>query len=331
MNVSILGVGRYLPQKVVSAESLDKKLSLKPGTVFKHQRIATRRFALDEHEETSSRMAALATKAALKHANLNSNDLDTIIAVSVLPERPMPTNSALINKHLELGQSDVTCFDINASCLGFIQGLQVASALIETGQARNVALVASEVASKGLNWEDVGTCTLIGDGAAAAILGPTPTNHSSKLLGCKLQAFSEGIEYCKISAGGSKWNIVTPPKDNRDYLFHMDGRKVLKLAMKVLPTFLSDFLEDLCVSIEDIDIIIPHQASAIGLASFLKNLNLPSEKMVSIVEVYGNQVSVSLPHALFVGITSERLVRGQTALLVGTGAGLSCGAALLRY
>ncbi len=328
MQIKIYGTGHYLPTKVVSSYDLDEKLNLTKGTSFRINKVSRRYFACEE--ETSTKMAIYALKEALTRAHIFENELDLIIAVSVVPEQPMPTNAVLI--HRGLGSTKpMICFDINASCLGFLQAMQVASSYIAGGICKYAAVVASEVSSKGLNWDDLNTCTLFGDGAAATIIGPSDNIGKSEFINFNFETYSEGAELCRIGAGGTRWNIITPPRAHNDYLFSMDSSRLMRLVAAKLPTFINQFFTKEAIPLKEVDCVIPHQASHIGLKYLRKALNIPANKIVDILETHGNMVTVSLPLALHHAILSEKLLRGHTALLIGTGAGLTCGGLLLRF
>lgn len=328
MKIRILGTGAYVPQQVVDAETLDVRLNLPPGTSYGKNQVRNRYFA--NPEETSVSMGTAAVREALSRAGMAAGDLDVIIGVSAVPHQHMPTNAAFI--HRELGvDRPIVCFDVNASCLGFLQALQVASSLISSGQARYVAIVAVEVTNKGLDWNDLDTCTLFGAGAAAAVVGASGAGESSEILGFRFETFSEGAEFCQIAAGGSRWNVTTPPPSPEAYLFNMKTSPVLRLVMARVPEFKERLYSGLKLDWKDIKCMVPHQASRVTLKLFARHLEVPEGKMVDILETYGNQVSASLPTALHMAIKSERLVRGDKALLFGAGAGILFGAALMRY
>jgi 3-oxoacyl-[acyl-carrier-protein] synthase-3 len=238
----------------------------------------------------------------------------------------MPSTAILIHRRLGARANGVTCFDINASCAGFLKGMEIASAGIHSGLFRHVAVVAAELSSKGLRWDDLDTCTLFGDGAAAAILGPAQEGEG--ILAIRNATYSEGADLSVMLAGGSRLNMRTPPEDPDDYLFAMNGRALLRLIQTHFPPFLEEMLAD------GVDVIIPHQASAVGLGFLRKQLARrpgPAPVVIDILSETGNQVSVSVPTALHRAIATGQLRRGQRALLVSTAAGVSFSAILLRY
>jgi 3-oxoacyl-[acyl-carrier-protein] synthase-3 len=326
--VGILGTGSILPALKVTAGDLDQRLGVREGTSLARNGIRTRHFA--NEDETTSAMSTQAICRALAAAGLQAQDLDAILFSGVMSEQPMPSTATLIHRRLNGRMDGVSCFDINASCAGFLKGFEIAASGIQAGLWRYVAVVSAELASKGLNWDDLDTCTLFGDGAGAAILGSTPTDRSSAILAMRSATLSEGSDFCVMRAGGSRFNMRTPPADPIDYLFSMNGRSLLRLIQKHLPSFLDKLLED----IGDVDLIVPHQASAVGLAFLRKHLaELPGKPIpfVDMLSETGNQVSASIPIALDRVVRQGLLQRGQTALLLGTAAGVSLNGIAIRY
>jgi 3-oxoacyl-[acyl-carrier-protein] synthase-3 len=323
LSVRVLGTGAYLPACRVTSEDLDFRLGLKPGTTLARNGVHTRYFA-GEHE-TASCMSVRAIQQALDASGMSADKLDAIIFSGIMPEQPMPSTAVLIHRRLCPGHAASVCFDINASCTGFLKGFEIAANAIHTGMWRNVAVVATEIASKGLNWKDPDTCTLFGDGSGAAILGPG--HDSSGIIVSRSAMISEGAELCTMRAGGSRFNMRTPPKDEIDYLFTMNGRSLLRLIRRELPPFYEALLAE---AGGDIALIVPHQASAVGLEYFRRTLarEIP---MVEILPECGNQVSASLPIALDHAIRSGRMQRGDKTMLLGTAAGLAMSGLVLRY
>lgn len=327
--VRILGSGVHEPSVLMTSTELDERYERPAGTTQARSGVASRRWA--GPDESSSRMAAGALRAAAEAAGTDLSDLDALIVSSVLPEQPMPTTSVLALRELGLAGGRTEAFDINASCIGFLTALQVATVGIAAGRWDRVAVAATELASKGLNHAEVESSALFGDGAAAIVVGRSEPEDASSVLALRFATWPEGSDHCRIDAGGTRWNAVTPPPDPTAYLFRMDGRALLRQVAVHLPAFLEGLREDSGPALDEVDVVVPHQASGVGLRYLRQRTGLPPEAVVDIIGDHGNQVSASLPTALHHAISSGRLGRGQTALLLGTGAGLSIGAVLLRY
>ncbi len=319
--VSILGTGSILPARRVLAEDLDAQLGLAPGTVLARNGVATRYFA--GPEESSSGLGAAALRQALAAAGREPADLDAILFASVLAEQPMPTTSILIHRQIGGRAEGVTCFDLNASCNGFLKMLEIAASGIQAGLWRHAGIVAAELGSRGLNWEDLDTCTLFGDGAAAAVVGP---GGPAGILASRSVTLSDGLDHCRIPAGGTRYNVRTPPLVESDYFFSMNGRGLLRLIQEHFPPFLDGLLAEHPVSL-----VVPHQASAIGLAFLAKQLRPRQIPHIDIFSTVGNQVTVSLPTALHHAFTHGHCQSGEATLLVGTAAGVSLSGMVIRH
>jgi 3-oxoacyl-[acyl-carrier-protein] synthase-3 len=319
--VSILGTGSVLPARCVRAEDLDAQLGVAPGTTLARNGVATRYFAAPE--ESSSGLGAAALRRALAAAGREPADLDAILFASVLAEQPMPTTSILIHRAIGGRAEGVTCFDLNASCNGFLKLLEIAASGIQAGLWRHAGIVAAELGSRGLHWDDLDTCTLFGDGAAAAVVGP---GGPAGILASRSVTLSEGMDHCRIPAGGTRYNVRTPPPVETDYFFAMNGRGLLRLIQEHFPPFLDELL-----GTHPVSLVVPHQASAIGLAFLAKQLRPRGIPHVEILAEVGNQVTASLPTALHRALEEGRCRAGETTLLVGTAAGVSLSGLVLRH
>jgi 3-oxoacyl-[acyl-carrier-protein] synthase-3 len=325
----------------VTSADLDALHGRPPGTSEARSGVRERRWA--GPEETSSVMAASALRGALGAAGLGTADLDAVVVAGVAPEQPMPTTAVLVLRHLGVPGGRTEAFDVNASCIGFLTGLEIATLGIAAGRWDRVAVVASEVASKGLDNDVVESSALFGDGAAAVVLGPTAdgvpgepvgaTRHEqpSAVLGLRFATWPDGADHCRIEAGGTRWNAATPSPDPRAHLFRMDGPALLRQVVTRLPGFLTQLAAESGVGLDEVDVVVPHQASGVGLRYLKEKVGVPAGAVVDVLATHGNQVSASVGTALHHAVTSGRLRRGDTALLLGTGAGLSVGAVLLRY
>ncbi|MBI2785742.1 MAG: beta-ketoacyl-ACP synthase III [Legionella longbeachae] len=325
--VKIIGMGRYLPRNKVLSTELDAKLNLPIGSVQKKSGLISRHFA--SADETTSYMGAQAALMAVQQANIKLTDIDAIISACGVGEQPIPCTSALIQKHLGLEQSGIACFDVNSTCLSFVSALDIASYLIEGGRFKRILIVSSDIASIGLNWQDMETCTIFGDGAAACIL--EKSDGTSRILSSHHETHSIGATFCQVEAGGTRLPAKDPLEHVEQGLFYMEGKKVFKLASKLLDNLMDNLFNKANVSMSDINWFIPHQASMLAMHHIQKRLSIPTEKFVSIYPYHGNQIAASIPTALSTLIDTKKLLRGQLILLMGTGAGLAAGGIILEY
>ncbi len=333
-NVKILGTGVYLPKRIVTSKELDEKQGLPLGTVERTSGVVQRRYA-DISTESQSKMGAFAAMAALENAQMKYEDIDAIISCGGSFEQPIPCTAALIQRALGKEDSGTACFDVNTTCLGFVNALDLVSCLIATKRYRNVLLIASEMASAGINESHLESFSLFGDGAVCAVVGPTPENETSKVLNAHLMTFSSGADYCSVKGGGTQLNVKQFKNLNdipvEKFLFHMDGRKVFRAAAETIPKFVEKLLQPMQTTIQDFKWIIPHQASQSGMELVRRRLGVSPDHWVSIIENHGNMIAASIPLALHIAIQDKRIQRGDRVLLIGTSAGLSIGGVALEY
>ncbi len=327
MNLKIAGVGKYLPSQVILSEEMDKIIGKPVGWVVENYSIKKRHFA--NEYETTSFMAVEAAKEAIKDAGIELSNIDCIISACAIMEQPLPGTAPLIQKKLGLGTSGCAAFDVNVSCLSFLLALDMANLYIKFGRYKNILIVSSDIASIGLNWDEADIFTNFGDGAAAVVVC---ANQSHGILASQLETFSEGYTSCQIEAGGTRLHPSRFKENLLPYaLFQMDGKTAFKISNKIFQPFLEKLFTVAGISQKDIDLIIPHQASAAALSYLRRKLNLPKDKIVDIFKTHGNQVAASLPTALYEAIKSDRLKRGDKILLLGTAAGISMGGIVLEY
>jgi 3-oxoacyl-[acyl-carrier-protein] synthase-3 len=328
--VVILGTGHALPGRAVSSAELDARLGLPAGRVARVGGVRQRYFA--GADDNAARLGAKAGRAALDAAGLAIDEVDCVVAASGTMDQGMPSNAALLHRELGLSRFATPAFDVNASCLGFLAALDTLSWAIAAGRYRRVLIIASDIASCGLNWNSLEASAIFGDGAAAAVVGLGAPGQGARILAADLATLSEGADLCQIPAGGSRHH---PTRVERDFApltrFEMDGKGVFKLAAAHLPDFLERLLARAGLTRAQLDWIVPHQASHLALAHLTKRLGFAKDKVIDIFAEHGNQVAASLPTALDIAIRDGRIQRGQKLLLLGTGAGLSMGGAVLEY
>ena len=327
--LEILGTGEYVPSRRVDSTEIDRRLGKPIGWTEDQTGVASRAFVAPG--EGAVVMGAAAAREALNEAQTPARSLDAIIAVGSVPAQAIPCTAAFIHREIGLGDSGVAAFDVNATCLGFLVALDMVAQCFATGRYKRVLLVASEIASAGLNWDDPVTAGLFGDGAGAVVLGP-PRRSGAAIRGTRLQTFSDGVLHCQVRAFGSRISLREEPEDFlRGSHFEMNGRETYRLAASVLPRFLDGLMADACISSEDVNVWVAHQASGQALKHLQRHLRLPEDRFAMILADHGNQIAASLPIALHHARRSGMVKAGDTLALIGTGAGLSVGGAILRY
>jgi len=324
----ILGLGRYLPARVVTSDELAVRVGVEPGWIERNQGVRERRWVADE---TAPLMAAAAAREALAEAGLAPGDLDLILNASGTQPQAIPDGAALIQRELGLGESGVSCFSVHATCLSFLVGFDLASHLLASGAYRHILVVAADISSVALDFTQPEASTLFGDMAAAMVLGRAEDGSGSAVLASRLETFGVGADLTAIHGGGTSRHPNQPGTRAEDNLFHMEGRKVARLSIRHAGEVLEHLQPGLSTGLGDIDWVIPHQASLLGLRALSKVFGYPEERVVTTLPHLGNCVAASLPGTLYEAVRSGRLRRGQTALMVGTGAGLSIGGLIFRY
>jgi 3-oxoacyl-[acyl-carrier-protein] synthase III len=324
----IQGSGAVQPLQRVASEAIDARIGRPAGWTAANFAIRSRGVA--SADETSSSLGASAAQLALDAAGWRTSDLDVIVAACGVMEQPIPGTACLIQRRLGLGGSGIPAFDINATCLSFLTALDTVAMGLDAGRWRRALVVSADIASAALDFDDPEASVIFGDGAAAvaveAVAGP------SALFGYRLETYGDGADLCQLEAGGTR---LRPHDDLNGFLarsrFRMDGPGVFKATARRFPAFLERLLRDCGVTLDDIDLVVPHQASAAALEHLRRSLSGAGGRIVDIFADHGNQIAASMPSALCAAIVDGRLRRGDRALLVGTAAGVSLGGAVIRY
>ncbi len=322
----IKGTGRYLPRRRLLSSEIDARLGWPKGEIEARFGITSRHVA--EGDETSSTMAALAATDALQAAGITATDLDLIIGACGVMEQAIPSTATLVQAKLGLGRSGIGAYDINATCLSFIQALDLAALKIASGRAKNILIFSADIASVGLDWTRPEVASIFGDGAAAVVC----TADGEGLLASRFETYAEGSQACVLAGGGTRITAaIDPEAARRASFFQMDGALAYRVAARRMPRFLISLLQEAGISPQDLHSVIPHQASAQGLDHSAARLGIAGDKIIQTFARFGNQIATSIPTALHEAIITGRLQRGDLALLIGTSAGISLGGAVVRY
>lgn len=324
----IVGSGVHFPANAVTSEVLETKFNLPTGWSVSHSGVASRYHATSE---TIAQLGARALSEALATASLNIDDLGMLVCGSATYDCPLPNQASLIKSEFnEDCRKNIPCVDIKTTCLGFVTALDYASRVVDNNKFRYIAIVCSEIASKGLDPSNRETLTLFGDGAAAVIIA-FDEHKESGAIHYDMQTYSEGVNFTVIRGGGTKFFFKDHPYDPQLHSFSMDGINLLRLTKRKLPAFIDDFFKELPLSIFGIDHIIPHQASKIGLRIFYEMYNIDECKRHGNLIDRGNCISASIPMVLNDVIKNGKVKRGETMFLCGTSAGFSLGGMLIKF
>lgn len=321
--ISILSSGKALPGRRISSAELDARLSKSAGWVYKRSGVAYR-FHAHDHESQSA-VGAQALRDALTRGGIEPDSIDLLLSASGVQEQALPSTAALILDHAGL-RAGTPGFDVNASCFSFPVALHVAAGLLATSSYRRVAIVASDLASRGIDWSSAETSLIFGDGAAAVIV--ERGDGARGIEGYQLRTYPEGKTYCEVRAGTQRNPRLGTQAS--DFLFQMDGKRVFRLTASVMERLLSDLLGEAAVSLDDIDTVVPHQASHLGMRHIAERLRVRTEQLVNIYATHGNQVAASIPTALHEAFVTGRARPGQRLMLIGTAAGVTVGGMILK-
>lgn len=307
MNVGILGIGRYVPEKVVTNHDLEKIVDTSDEWIRTRTGIAERRIADDTID--TSYMAVEASKKALEDAGISGEDIDLILVATVTPDRAFPAVACVIQE--AIGAKHAAAMDLSAACAGFMYGMITAQQFIQTGTYKNVLVVGSDKLSKIVDWNDRNTAVLFGDGAGAIVMGAVSEG--------------KGVLSFELGADGSGGKHLY-----QDEYVMMNGREVFKFAVRQLGDSCLRVLEKAGLTKEDVDFLVPHQANIRIMESARERLNLPKEKMSMTIEKFGNTSASSIPIAMVEELQNGRIQDGDLIILVGFGGGLTWGAVALR-
>lgn len=325
-HATITGTGSYLPEQVITNFDLEKLVDTSDEWIRQRTGIRERRMA--EDDEATSDLCVRAARWAIKNANINPLDIQMILVATVTPDTFFPSTACYVQKGI--GAKHASAMDISAACAGFLYGLDLADGLIRSGRYDTILVVGGEIFNKIVDWNDRGTCVLFGDGAGAAVVQATdePKGILASYIG------SDGdyadIDLLGIPAGGSRMPVTQKAIDQKLDKIQMNGREVFKLGVRLMPEAAQRVLCQANVSIEDIDLLIPHQANLRIIEAVGDRLGVPREKVYINVDKYGNTSAATVIIALDEAIREGRAKPGDLLLLVTFGAGLTWGSTLLR-
>lgn len=307
INIKFITTGSYLPEKIVTNDDLSKIVDTNDEWIKTRTGISERRFARDD--ETVVELAYKAALDALNKSNFNKNEIDLIIVASITSPVKTPSIANLVQGMLGLNDNHVMAFDVNAACTGYIYALEIASGLLNSGLYKNALVIGAEKMTSILDFTDRSTCVLFGDGAGASII----TKSDDK----KHQVF-----FHNNSKGDLNKVLWIKP------YVKMEGREVFRFAVDALPRAINEVLENANLTIDDIDLIVPHQANDRIIQSVSKDMKIPMSKFLMNIEKYGNTSAASIPILLSEYESNENDLK--RVIIVGFGGGFTWGAALIN-
>lgn len=333
----ILSTGFHVPDRVVTNRDLEARMDTSDEWIRKRSGIRERRWA--EEDETGADMAEAAARQALDRAGMEPGELDCIVLATLSPDHFFPGTGVFLQR--QLGLSEIPCLDVRNQCTGFLYGLSVADAWIRTGAYRRILLVGTEVHSAGLDVSTAGrdTAVLFGDGAGVAILGPADGGsveagrEDRGVLSVRVHAEGEHAEKLWTDVPGCAYRpfITEEHMEERRHVPKMEGREVFKHASRRMPEAVQEVLADAGEALEDVALVIPHQANLRISRSVQKALGLPDDRLYSNIQRYGNTTAASIPIALHEAVEEGRIQEGDLVCLTAFGSGFTWGGALIRW
>lgn len=325
----VVGYGSYTPRTARPSTELDALFGETAG--WTEERFGIRMRSIAAADETSSFMGAAAARQAIEMAGWEHGDFDVLVGACAVMEQPIPGTSVLIQNALGLGKSGIWAFDVNQTCLSFLTALDIVAMGFASGRFRRAVIVASDIASAGLDPQDRQTFSIFGDGAAAVCVEASADKDGPGLLSRRFETYGEGKELATLRAGGTRIRADATDALLEGSKFRMDAFGIFKAAARGLPKLLDSVLKDAGVGRDTIDLVVCHQASHPGVEHVRRVMGGDPARVVDIFSTHGNQIAASLPMALVTAFREGRIRSGAKVLLLGTAAGISTAAMVVRF
>ncbi len=324
-NAGIIGMGHAYPSGVLTNADLEKIVDTTDDWITTRTGIKQRHKA-GENEYTSQ-FGVKAANLALERAGLEAKDVDIVLCATTTPDQIMPSTGALIQA--QIGATNAAGFDIFAACSGFLYGLTIIESMIRTNQIRYALVIGAEVLTKYVDYTDRGTCVIFSDGAGAAVVGAV--SEGKGILATKIRSDGRYAEQLYAPGGGTRLGTTHETIDNRDHFFKMKGNELFKIAVRSMAEISREMLDKAGCTIDDVDLVIPHQANQRITDAVASRLEIPVEKVYSNIAEHGNTSSASIPIALDECIESGKIKEGDLVLLTAFGGGVTWGGTLIRF
>jgi 3-oxoacyl-[acyl-carrier-protein] synthase-3 len=324
-SVGIIATGSYAPPRVLTNFDLEKMVDTSDEWIRTRTGIEERRIA--DPEVATSDLALRSAQIALGSAGLGAKDIDLVIVATVTPDMFFPCTASILQQ--ALGASGATAFDLLVGCTGFVYGLAVAREMVAAGCYRRALVTGAETLSKITDWQDRSTCVLFGDAAGSVVVGPVAEGHG--ILTYSLGNDGTNADTLKVPAGGSRLPTSADTVAQRLHYLTMVGSEVFKFAVRAMVESSEEAVRRAGISMDDIEVVIPHQANLRIIDAAAKRLNIPFERFVRNVDRYGNTSAASIPLALDEAVRAGRIRSGDHVMLSSFGAGLSWGTMVMRW
>ena len=324
-NAGILGMGHAYPEGILTNADLEKMVDTNDEWITSRTGIKQRhKAAADEYTSQFGTKAAI---QAMERARISPEDLDIIICATTTPDQIMPSTGALIQA--QIGATNAAGMDVFAACSGFLYGLTLVDSMIRTGQVKYALVVGAEVLTKYVDYTDRGTCVIFGDGAGAAVVGPV--GEGKGILATKIRSDGRYEEQLYAPAGGTKLGTTHQTIDEGQHFFKMKGNELFKVAVRSMADISAEMLEKSGYTVDDVDLVIPHQANQRITDAVASRLGVPEEKVYSNIAEHGNTSSASIPIAMDECIESGKIKEGSLVLLTAFGGGVTWAGTVIRF
>jgi 3-oxoacyl-[acyl-carrier-protein] synthase-3 len=321
----ILGTGHSYPEGILTNADLEKMVETSDDWITTRTGIKQRRKAAPG--EYTSMFAVRAAKQAIERAGLQPSDIDLIFCATVTPDQILPSTGCIIQA--ELGANKAAAMDVVAACSGFLYGVTLADTMIRTGQSKYALVIGAEILTQYVDYSDRQTCVLFGDGAGAAVLGPT--NGDRGILAAKIRSDGRYEEHLFSPGGGTRKPPTADTLASGDHFFKMKGNELFKVAVRSMAEISREVLEEAGLKPEDVTLFIPHQANQRITDAVANKLNVESERVYSNIAMHGNTSSASIPIGLDECVEAGRISEGDVVLLASFGGGVTWGGVLMRW
>ncbi len=325
INAGIIGMGHAYPAGILTNADLEKLVDTNDEWITSRTGIKQRHKAADN--EYTSQFGTKAALQALERSGLQPTDIDIIICATTTPDQIMPSTGALIQA--QIGATNAAGMDVFAACSGFLYGITMVESMIKTGQIKYALVIGAEVLTKYVDYTDRGTCVIFGDGAGAAVLGPVPQGKG--ILATKIKSDGRYEEQLYAPGGGTKLGTTHKTIDDREHFFKMKGNELFKVAVRSMADISAEMVEKAGYTVDDIDLVIPHQANQRITDAVASRLGVPDEKVYSNIAEMGNTSSASIPIAMDECIQSGKIKEGSLVLLTAFGGGVTWGGTVIRF
>jgi 3-oxoacyl-(acyl-carrier-protein) synthase III len=324
-NAGIIGMGHAYPEGILTNADLEKIVDTSDEWITTRTGIKQRHKAAED--EYTSQFGTLAAKRALESAGLKPEDIDIIVCATTTPDQIMPSTGALIQA--QLGATNAAGMDVFAACSGFLYGLTMVESMIRTGQIRYALVIGAEILTKYVDYTDRTTCVIFGDGAGAAVLGPVPEGKGIQATKIRSDGRYEAQLYAP--GGGTRYGTTHETIDKRMHYFKMKGNELFKVAVRSMADISAEMIAKAGYTVDDIDLVIPHQANQRITDAVAQRLGVPDEKVYSNIAYHGNTSSASIPIAMDECIQAGKIKEGSLVLLTAFGGGATWGATVIRF